>query len=153
MKVNHEDPQLTILHLCDEETDRLLLDRALKQENPKVRLVGCRTETEGRKILEQASPDRNVHPMPDLIVMELRKRGGVSAFGFLEWVRTQFPLVPVVALTDVLRLGDAERAEELGISRRFDKPIEYEEWKRVAREIISVLAARVTPAAGVEGTR
>lgn len=75
-----------------------------------------------------AYADRNAHPLPLLILLDL-KLPRMSGLEFLEWLRTQAPRlrrIPVVVLTSSRESADVNRAYELGASTYLVKPVDFD---------------------------
>ncbi len=71
--------------------------------------------------------NRNLHPMPDLILLDLKMHAG-DGFEFLERRRgSSFAAVPVVIFTGNQNQADIERALKLGATRHIEKPMLFKE--------------------------
>ena len=88
--------------------------------------------------------DRAVNPLPDAVVLDLRMPN-VNGFDFLAW-RKKSALVsdiPVVVFTGVKAHDEIRQVLELGATKHIVKPVDFEEWEKVVREIWD-LASRST---------
>ena len=87
---------------------------------------------------ENGYHDRERHPLPDLIVLDLNlpRRTGHEV---LEWLRAQPALrtVPVVMLTTSTDKSDIERAYQLGVSSYLVKNFSYAQFREVVRIIFT----------------
>jgi CheY-like chemotaxis protein len=126
-----------ILAAEDEELDLILLKRAFKDINAALPVYSV---TDGGEVISYLSGtgaynDRNVFPLPDLILLDL-KLPRKSGFEIIAWLKEHslYRKIPVVVLTSS-RLGqDVQRAYELGASGYFVKhtdPARYVEQIRV----------------------
>ena len=83
-----------------------------------------------------AYTDRSLHPLPDVIVLDL-VMPLVSGFDFLAWRQPSavFSSIPVVVFSNSKDPHEAERVITLGANKHILKPADFDEWKRVVREI------------------
>jgi CheY-like chemotaxis protein len=108
-----------ILQVEDEETDVLLLRHAFQRAGV---LQPVQVVTSGKEALEYLSgegrfADRDVHPLPDLVLLDL-KLPDKHGLEVLAWMRRQNQLKTtiVVALTSSNHQTDIRRAYELGVN-------------------------------------
>jgi two-component system, response regulator len=80
--------------------------------------------------------DRSSHPLPDVVVVDL-KMPQVSGFDFLAWRKASllFLSIPVVVLSGSNDPVDVKMAINLGANKLIVKPTDFEDWKKVVREI------------------
>jgi DNA-binding NarL/FixJ family response regulator len=80
--------------------------------------------------------DRSSHPLPDVVVVDL-KMPQVSGFDFLAWRKASllFSSIPVVILSGSNDPVDVKMAINLGANKLIVKPTDFEDWKKVVREI------------------
>jgi CheY-like chemotaxis protein len=109
------DRYCNILLIEDRAEDALLLKRALQQK-PGLNVVWhAKDGDEAIAYLDGsgAYSDRRTHPMPDLIILDLRlpNRNG---FEVLEWLQTKTPRPRVGVFTISEDPSDERRAYELG---------------------------------------
>ena len=118
-------PRLTVLIVEDDENDAALLADAFRQAGcaPLPRFL-IRAE-EAIQYLEGmgAFGDRQKHPLPSIIVLDL-KLPGMSGLEFLDWLRgrIEFSTIPVIVLSGSPFVGDVKRAYELGARTFLTKP-------------------------------
>ncbi len=135
------NPQLRILFVDDEETDRALFGIAIERADLDVWLETFNDGQQAMDHLDGKAPydDRSLHPLPDLIVLDLRMPG-MSGIDFLVW-RKSSPLaaaIPVVILTGSIVRKHIQQAIELGAKAVFEKPAGFDQWKAVVREIAAL---------------
>jgi len=119
----------TVLLVEDDLNDIFLVKRAFKMASIKNPL---QIVTDGQEAIsylrgEGKYADRAAHPLPKLIVMDIRmpRRSG---FEVLEWVKdTSKPLhrIPVVIVSSSDNPADINRAYELGANAYMVKPVEF----------------------------
>jgi CheY-like chemotaxis protein len=80
--------------------------------------------------------DRAAHPLPELVLLDLRLPG-MRGFEVLQWIRRQPGLaeLAVVVVTGMEAPGDAQRAQELGATGFLAKPFSLEELVKLAQHI------------------
>ena len=107
----------TILHVEDDENDRLLLSIAQHRANVPAHLVAAEDG-------EQAIAHLHEVPMPDLVLLDL-KLPLKSGFEVLQWIRAQDRLqhLPVIVLSSSEHESDRERAFQSGANFYMVKPV------------------------------
>lgn len=120
---------LKILHIEDCEEDLVLFGRACEAAGL---LAEFGRVTNGPSAIaylrgEGEFGDRDKHPMPDLIVLDL-KLPGMDGFDFLKWLRNEDGLseLPVLVFTVSARAEDKVRAMAEGATGYFVKPDNFE---------------------------
>ena len=80
--------------------------------------------------------DRTVHPMPSLILLDLKlpRRSGLEV---LEWIRAQPGLrrIPVIVLTSSQERADVDKAYEVGVNSYLVKPVTFDDLSDMAQRI------------------
>jgi CheY-like chemotaxis protein len=119
----------TVLLVEDDLNDIFLVKRAFKMARIKNPLQIVTDGLEAISYLkgEGKYADREAHPLPKLIVMDIRmpRRSG---FEVLEWVKdSSKPLhrIPVVIVSSSDNPADINRAYELGANAYMVKPVEF----------------------------
>lgn len=119
----------TILVVEDDQNDLLFLERALKRTNFNKPL---QVVTHGDSAIEYlegtgAYRDRELHPMPNLVLLDL-KLPGKSGFEVLTWMRRQprFKKLRITVLTGSSLTIDVYRAYEMGADSYLVKPVTTE---------------------------
>src|SRR5258707_14008043 len=125
-----------ILVVEDQENDILLLRRAFASAamtNP-VHIVRDGEEALAYLTGEGKYSNRAEHPLPDLILLDL-KLPGMDGFRVLEWIRRQPGIrgLPVVVLTSSDRIQDVNRAYEIGANSFFVKEFDFENYVEFSR--------------------
>jgi CheY-like chemotaxis protein len=124
---NHK--QFTVLLVEDDLNDIFLVKRAFKRAeipNP-LEVVTDGDEAVQYLIGEGKYSDRQLHPMPQLIVMDL-KMPGRSGLEVLEWLKKDSTLkrIPVIILSFSDLPSDINRAYELGANAYMVKPVDFQ---------------------------
>jgi len=124
-----DNQSFTVLLVEDDLNDIFLVKRAFKMARIKNPL---QIVTDGQEAISYLRgdgkyADREAHPLPKLIVMDIRmpRRSG---FEVLEWVKdTSKPLhrIPVVVVSSSDNPADINRAYELGANAYMVKPVEF----------------------------
>lgn len=132
------EPRLHILLVDDDHADLALFGIAVDKTDLNIWL---HTLTAGQQAIDYleakgAYADRILHPLPDVVVVDL-KMPQVSGFDFLAWRKASrvFSSIPVVILSSSKNPAEVKRAAEMGANKHIVKPYDFEDWKRVAREI------------------
>jgi CheY-like chemotaxis protein len=130
----------TILIAEDSDDDFFLFRRAFSKETSPPRLQRAADGVDAIEYLagENGYADRRVHPLPDLVVLDL-KMPRKDGFEVLEWIRGQAKLqrLPVVILSASIQPDDVERAYSMGVNSFLTKPSSYDFYNdmlRVLRE-------------------
>jgi len=121
--------------------DALLIENEFKRAPGNVRLAVVHDGIEARRYLEGvgAYADRNRHPVPDVILLDL-KMPRFSGFDFLQWLRDESPdlsrLILVIVLSSSPLQADVTRAYALGANAYVVKPVDW----NLFRDRIGMLA-------------
>jgi DNA-binding response OmpR family regulator len=115
----------TVLHVEDDENDRLFVERAFKKSGVTVEVRSVRSAEEAVRYLSAEGPfaDRGRFPSPAFVLLDL-KLTGRTGFEFLEWARKReaSKLLPIAVLTSSRERSDVQRAYEAGATTYFVKP-------------------------------
>src|SRR5690349_9311232 len=124
--MSHKIPTLLIAE--DDDNDFLFLERALMLEKFEANIRRVCDGDEAIEYLcgENHFADRDAHPMPNLIVLDL-KMPRKNGFEVLAWLRKQSELgtLPVVVFSSSEEPGDVENAYNLGATGYLVKPSSY----------------------------
>ena len=106
--------QSKFLLVEDNEDDVFFMERAFQQAGVHNPLHVVKNGEEAIEYLsgQNQFSDRQEHPLPDLIFLDL-KMPGVNGFEVLKWMRAQSVNIPVAILTSSPEDIDRERAREL----------------------------------------
>ena len=125
-----------ILVAEDDPNDAFLLKRAFAREGVKVSLRFAQDGQEAVDYLtgENGFNDRQEHPLPDLLLLDL-KMPKLNGFEVLQWVRRQPGLnrMLVVMLTSSGEMEDINRAYDLGANSYLVKPTNHEDLSHIAK--------------------
>jgi CheY-like chemotaxis protein len=144
----------TVLHVEDDENDRLFVERAFKRAGIPIELRAVASGEEAVSYLsaQGAFADRKSHPAPAFILLDL-KLTGMSGFDILKWVRKQgeSKLLPVAVLTSSREGPDVRRAYEAGATTYFVKPPDTEDLHALIKCLVDywLVHAKLPPAASV----
>lgn len=120
--------RLIILHVEDNCEDVGLLHRACEAANLAADFHEARGGLEAVAYLKGDADfeDRTRHPLPDLIILDL-KMPGMDGFEFLQWLRREpdFKTLPVLVFTALNTVEDRARALAEGASGYFMKPPDF----------------------------
>jgi CheY-like chemotaxis protein len=80
--------------------------------------------------------DRSMHPVPDLLVLDLDSRLSRS-FDLLDWRKASqaYSSLPVVLLIGTAYHGAVETALAMGAAKVMTKPADFDGWKALVRQI------------------
>jgi DNA-binding response OmpR family regulator len=128
-----------LLHiLLVDDDDCALFGIAVNMTDREIRL---RSVTDGEQAVEYLEgrgvyADRVMHPMPDLLVLDLDTRLA-SGLDFLHWRRasTSFSSLPVVIFGAFVHEGAIRTASGLGANTFIPKPFKFQDWEAVVRQI------------------
>jgi FOG: CheY-like receiver len=123
-----ETKYFTVLLVEDDLNDIFLVKRAFKMARLATPL---QVVTDGEEAIaylkgEGRYADRDAHPLPKLIVMDI-KMPRKTGFEVLEWIKSDGPLrrIPIVIVSSSDRPGDINRAYELGANAYMIKPVNF----------------------------
>jgi CheY-like chemotaxis protein len=123
-----ETKNFTVLLVEDDLNDIFLVKRAFKLARLETPL---QVVTDGEDAVhylkgEGKYADRQAHPLPKLIVMDI-KMPRLTGFEVLEWIKRDGPLrrIPIVIVSSSDRPDDINRAYELGANAYMIKPMNY----------------------------
>jgi CheY-like chemotaxis protein len=130
--------RINILHVEDDPNDALLFQHACRKAGVRFELHAVSDGDEAISYLRgtESFSDRNKHPMPELILLDL-KMPRLSGFDLLAWLRQEatFKKLPVIVLTSSNHETDVKRAYDLGANSYLVKPVGFDALVEVARTI------------------
>lgn len=128
-----------LLVIEDARDQAILVGIAARRAHPGLDVRVAGNGEEGIAYLAGRAPfeDRSLHPLPDLIILDLYMPE-VDGFDVLSWIGSQpEPLeVPVVVLTSSANPDDQARAIDLGATGLYTKPTELAGLGAVVKEIV-----------------
>ncbi|HWF20250.1 MAG TPA: response regulator [Verrucomicrobiae bacterium] len=120
--------QFTVLLVEDDLNDIFLVKRAFKRADIRNPLQVVTDGVEAIHYLqgEGKYADRNLHPLPRLVVMDI-KMPRKSGFEVLEWIKGDGTLkrIPVIIVSSSDQPQDINRAYELGANAYMIKPMDF----------------------------
>jgi CheY-like chemotaxis protein len=135
--------QIHVLAVEDDDNDARLIERVGVGGGifQSLRVLGSAEEAQVYLRGEAPYADRSVHPMPSVLLLDLKLRG-LSGLDLLRWIRQSPALrsLPVVVITGVIDASMLNRAYELGVQAYLVKPISF-------RELSTMLAGVLVPLA------
>jgi len=128
----------TILHVDDDENDRLLLSIAQRRANIRANLVAAEDGEQAIAYLQNSDTASSAGPAPatDLVLLDL-KLPFKSGFEVLEWIRAQDRLqdLPVIILSSSEHESDRQRALKSGANFYVIKPLAVEGMVEMMKQI------------------
>jgi CheY-like chemotaxis protein len=128
----------TLLIVEDDDNDFIFLERALELEKFGAEVQRACDGVEAIEYLagENDFANREVHPLPSLVVMDL-KMPRKSGFEVLAWLREHCELetLPVVIFSSSEEPADVENAYNLGASGYLVKPSSYLSYPEIVRTL------------------
>jgi CheY-like chemotaxis protein len=106
----------TVLVAEDEETDWLLLQIAVKRSGRPIDLRRAKNGREAIRYLAGESPydDRNLHPVPDLLLLDLHMPI-MTGFDVLRWMRSRMPVIAIDTVVFTSSTHDVDREHSIAI--------------------------------------
>ena len=127
-----------VLIADDCETDRLFLKEAIKRHAPLLEVVG--EVGDGDEVIAYLwgygkYADRGKHPMPDLLIMDVRMPR-IPGIQVLEWLETQkFPSLKVAMLADSSSTIFRAKAVSLGLQHFYPKAADQNQLGEVVQKM------------------
>jgi DNA-binding response OmpR family regulator len=140
----------TILHVEDDENDRLLLAIAHQRANVPAHLIGVGDGEQAIAYLQGDGvySDRNRAPLPNLVLLDL-KLPLKSGFDVLAWIRGRDILkdLPVIILSSSPHEIDKERALGGGANFYIVKPVSITAMVEIVKELYGSWLQATSPCA------
>ncbi len=130
--------KFSVLIADDVHGDRFILKRAIRINAPSLTVVG--EVQDGAEIIaylsgEDKYADRERHPFPDLLFLDLRMPR-VDGFDVLAWLQKRaFPRLKVIVLASSLESSDRQKVLELGVEYAYLKPWRHEALADVLKSV------------------
>lgn len=133
----------SILHIDDDANDQWALRNAAAHLSLRSNIVSIASPTEAQRYLLGSPPydDRNKHPIPILIVLDVRMPE-MSGLELLAWIRShkQFDGIAVVMLTGE---SGIKYPRDLGVIAFLQKPPSREKWRPII-ELLDKLSHNIS---------
>jgi CheY-like chemotaxis protein len=133
------DSGIIVLLVEDNPDDALLMQRAFQSHGVTRPPHICRSSEEAIAYLsgEGVFADRGVHPLPDLVITDL-KMPGTDGFELLEWLssRDELVSVPKLVWSSSAETRDVNRAYALGANGYLCKPSDFQKFKEMVRDML-----------------
>ena len=137
----------TLLYVDDSADDRLLVQRACRRARVSFGLQTLESGVEAIRYLngEGEFADREEHPLPDLILLDL-KMPAMDGFQLLSWIRCNCAMraVPVALYTGSLIAEDIAKGYAEGADYFITKPPQFGTVIDIVRAVDKCLAADPT---------
>lgn len=135
----HTGTSLVVLLVDDDHNDMALFALAVEQTDTPIWVQTALGVRQAIAYLEGQDKfaDRNLHPFPDLLLLDLKMHMG-DGFEFLEWRQrsNRFASLPVVVFSGNQYQADIHRAVQLGASSHINKPMSFKELKDTVRKVL-----------------
>lgn len=131
--------EITVLLVEDDLNDIFLVKRAFKKANltNPLQIVTDGVEAVQYLIGEGKYADRKAHPIPELIVMDLKmpRKTGLEV---LEWLKKDNSLrrIPVIIVSSSDQAWDINRAYEMGANAYMVKPVDFHAVEHLFQSIV-----------------
>ena len=139
---------MTVLVAEDEESDFMLLERALRKAGAQVQVRWARNGVEAIQYLkgEGDFADRARYPFPDVVMLDL-KMPEATGIDVLHWIRgnPQCRVIPTLVMSSSQQPDDVQQAYELGANTYFMKPGSFEALVDLCRHIASYWRHGIKP--------
>jgi CheY-like chemotaxis protein len=145
---------LDLLLVDDAKLDVALFQKAVDRTGLEIHLQAVTSGQQAINYLQAKGQyqDRSLHPLPDVIVLDLNMPG-LNGFDLLAWRKVSVfaSAIPVVVFSGSRNPDEVRRVFELGADRHIVKPEHWEEWKTVVEEIwdFATRASRIATTARV----
>ncbi len=140
---NADTNEQQILLVENNQDDILLILRAFQRGGVKRRLQVVTSGRDAVAYLQGTPPygDREKYQLPALVLLDI-KMPGMDGFEVLQWIRRHEKLfgLPVVMLTALDRISDANQAYHLGANSFLVKPLDFENAAELARSLDTVMS-------------
>jgi len=130
--------RITVLHVEDEPSDRLIMASAFRKAAPDVDVQAVVDGEEALQYLKGrgAYQDRARHPLPRVVLLDIKlpKRSGLEV---LKWMRQQPELreMPVFMMTSSSEPFDLDQAYAFGANSYLVKTVDLKSMREIVRGI------------------
>jgi CheY-like chemotaxis protein len=130
--------RLNVLLIDDDHSDLALLGLAIEQSD---REIWLQTANDVQRAVDylrgrDTYEDRLLHPLPDLVVLDLDMQLS-AGFEFLDWWRAsqEFSLLPVILISGWAYAGAVQAALAMGAAVWWPKPGQLQDWSLLVEKL------------------
>jgi CheY-like chemotaxis protein len=142
----------TMLLAEDDNNDVVLFRHTLAESAARNRLaINLQVVADGEEAIDYlkgagAFADRNAHPFPDIIVLDL-KMPRMTGLDVLKWLREhpEYRRIPKILLSGSCEERDIDEAYRLGVNTYFQKPASLDEYRELIHHMVSYWAHTQRP--------
>jgi CheY-like chemotaxis protein len=142
---------ISVLVAEDEESDFLLLERALKNSDERLKIYRVRDGVEGMEYIkgEGEFADRVRFPLPQMLILDL-KMPRMTGMEFLAWLRSEPSrrIIPTLMMSSSEQAADVRQAYELGANTYFLKPSDFKSLVELCKRISAYWSHGIKPPIG-----
>jgi len=142
------DSSISVLVAEDEESDFLLLERALKRSDERLKIYRVRDGVEGMEYIkgEGEFADRVRFPLPQMLIVDL-KMPRMTGMEFLAWLRSEPSrrVIPTLMMSSSEQAADVRQAYELGANTYFLKPSDFRSLVELCKQIAAYWRHGIKP--------
>jgi CheY-like chemotaxis protein len=135
---NANTERLNVLLVDDDHSDLALMGLAIERNDANIWLQTANDTQRAMDYLDgrDAYADREMHPMPDLIILDLDMPLS-TGFDFLDWRRSSaaHSTLPLVLLSGSAYQGAIQAALSMGAKAWLPKPARFQDWKSIVDQI------------------
>jgi len=139
---------ISILVAEDEESDFLLLERALRNSDDRIKVYRVRDGVEGMEYIkgEGVYADRGRFPLPQMLIVDL-KMPRMTGMEFLAWLRAEpgRRVIPTLMMSSSEQAADVRQAYELGANTYFLKPSDFRSLVDLCQRISAYWSQGIKP--------
>jgi CheY-like chemotaxis protein len=147
---------MRILVIENDDRDFQLIEHALEESGFGTKVIRVVDGVYGIDYLQGFAPfaDRAKYWFPDVILLDLNMPR-MSGFDVLDWLgkNPKLRVIPTIVMSSSALPNDVQRAYNQGANGYFVKPIEYEHFARLFRDIAAYWSQAITPKSGPSPSR
>ena len=147
---------MRILVIENDDRDFQLIEHALEGSGLGTKVIRVVDGVHGIDYLQGFAPfeDRAKYWFPDVILLDLNMPR-MSGFDVLEWLERnpKLRVIPTIIMSSSALPIDVQRAYDRGANGYFVKPIEYDLFVKLFRDVAAYWSQAVTPKSGPSPSR